>query len=127
MENEAKQWISQVVGEPFPSGSFDGALKSGVLLCKVANKLTPNAIPKINTNNMAFMQVHPRAHPRFHPPTNAFTRPAALFTRPLSLSPTHPRFHPLTHAFTRPSALPIHPPTHAFTRPPALLPALPLA
>ena len=57
MEQQARQWISVVAGEPFPAGTFQAALKSGVLLCKVANKLKPNAVPKVNMAGMAFMQV----------------------------------------------------------------------
>jgi len=61
MERQARDWIAAVTGEPFPAGGFHQALKSGVLLCKVANKLKPGAIPKVNTNSMAFMQVRAAA------------------------------------------------------------------
>jgi hypothetical protein len=56
LERQARDWISQVTGEAFPAGAFQAALKNGVLLCKVANKLRAGAVPKVNTNNMPFMQ-----------------------------------------------------------------------
>ena len=34
LDREAQQWIEAVIGEKFPSGSYDDALKDGILLCK---------------------------------------------------------------------------------------------
>jgi len=34
LEKEAQQWMQAVVGEPFPAGSYEDALKDGVYLCK---------------------------------------------------------------------------------------------
>ena len=34
LENQAKDWMQAVTGEPFPSGSYEDALKDGVYLCK---------------------------------------------------------------------------------------------
>lgn len=54
LENEAKDWLVAVVGEPFPAGTFHEALKDGVYLCKAINKLAPGTVPKINQGKMAF-------------------------------------------------------------------------
>lgn len=54
LERQARDWLEAVVGEPFPPGSFHEALKDGVYLCKVINKLQPGSVPKINTGKMAF-------------------------------------------------------------------------
>jgi len=54
---EARAWIEEVTGERFSSENFAEALKNGVLLCKVLNKIQPNTVPKINTQNMAFKQM----------------------------------------------------------------------
>ena len=34
LDKEAQQWIEAVIGEKFPSGSYDDALKDGIILCK---------------------------------------------------------------------------------------------
>lgn len=31
---EAQHWIEQILGEKFPSGSYEDALKDGIILCK---------------------------------------------------------------------------------------------
>ncbi|PBC33640.1 Muscle-specific protein [Apis cerana cerana] len=50
-EAEAQQWIEQVIGEKFPAGvTYEDALRDGVLLCKLMNKLQPDLITKINTS-----------------------------------------------------------------------------
>ncbi|KAL4132213.1 hypothetical protein QTP88_009414 [Uroleucon formosanum] len=50
-EVEAQQWIEAVTGEKFAPGlPFELALRDGVLLCKLMNKLAPGIIPKINTS-----------------------------------------------------------------------------
>ena len=54
LESQARDWLQAVLGEPFPAGSFHDALKDGVYLCKVINKLQPGSVPKINTGKMAF-------------------------------------------------------------------------
>ena len=33
-ENEAKEWMVAIVGEPFPAGTYEEALKDGTYLCK---------------------------------------------------------------------------------------------
>ncbi|XP_046477386.1 muscle-specific protein 20 isoform X1 [Neodiprion pinetum] len=50
-EAEAQQWIERVVGERFPAGiSYEDALRDGVLLCRLMNKLQPGLITKINAS-----------------------------------------------------------------------------
>jgi transgelin len=34
LEKEAQEWIEAVIGEKFPKGPYDDALKDGILLCK---------------------------------------------------------------------------------------------
>ncbi|RZF33243.1 hypothetical protein LSTR_LSTR013004 [Laodelphax striatellus] len=49
MEYEAQEWIEAVIGEKFPSGvAFEDALRDGVILCKLMQKLMPGCIKKIN-------------------------------------------------------------------------------
>src|SRR3989338_3102216 len=56
-EREVRQWIEAVTGEKFSTNNFQQALKDGKLLGKLMNKLKPGIIPKINTQNMPFMQM----------------------------------------------------------------------
>lgn len=50
-EAEAQQWIECVVGERFPPGvPYEAALRDGILLCKLMNRLQPGIIGKINTS-----------------------------------------------------------------------------
>ena len=43
------------MGAKFPPGeSYEDALKDGIILCKLMNKLKPGAIPKINTSGASF-------------------------------------------------------------------------
>lgn len=55
-ESEAREWIEAVVGEKFPSENFHESLKNGVLLCKLASKVTSTSI-KFNSSNMPFKQM----------------------------------------------------------------------
>lgn len=48
-EGEAQQWIETVIGERFPPTPYENALRDGIILCKLMNKLAPGIIPKINT------------------------------------------------------------------------------
>lgn len=52
---QAQAWIEALTGEAFP-GSFHESLKSGVLLCRAINAIKPGSVPKINMQNMPFMQ-----------------------------------------------------------------------
>ncbi|CAF4292137.1 unnamed protein product, partial [Rotaria sp. Silwood2] len=54
LDREAQEWIEAVIGEKFPSGSYEDALKDGVILCKLMNRLQPGAIPKFATSGGAF-------------------------------------------------------------------------
>lgn len=50
-EAEARQWIETIIGERFPPGlSYEDALRDGIILCKLMNRLQPGIIPKINTS-----------------------------------------------------------------------------
>jgi len=50
-EAEAQAWIEAIVGEPFSHpGDYAESLKDGIMICKLANKLTPGSVKKINTN-----------------------------------------------------------------------------
>lgn len=45
LENQARQWLEAVVGEPI-GADFQAGLKDGVFLCKLANKLRPGSVAK---------------------------------------------------------------------------------
>ncbi|XP_015127716.1 muscle-specific protein 20 isoform X1 [Diachasma alloeum] len=48
---EAQAWIEYIVGERFPAGvSYEDALRDGVILCKLMNRLQPGCITKINVS-----------------------------------------------------------------------------
>lgn len=48
-EREAQQWIEAVTGERFPPGvPYEDALRDGILLCKLMNRLQPGIVQKIN-------------------------------------------------------------------------------
>ncbi|KAK7868117.1 hypothetical protein R5R35_005558 [Gryllus longicercus] len=50
-EREAREWIEAVTGERFPPGvAYEDALRDGVLLCKLMNRLQPGLVPRINTS-----------------------------------------------------------------------------
>ena len=53
-ERKAQRWLQALVGESFPSGSFQEALKDGVFLCKAINVLQPGTVRKIHPNKTAF-------------------------------------------------------------------------
>jgi hypothetical protein len=52
---QARQWIADVTGLPV-EGDLGDALKSGVLLCEVVNKVKPGHIKKISKSAMPFPQ-----------------------------------------------------------------------
>jgi hypothetical protein len=56
-ENDVRYWIEAVTGDTFSSDDFQESLKSGVLLCKLANTVKPGAVPKVNTSKLPFMQM----------------------------------------------------------------------
>ncbi|NP_001040437.1 muscular protein 20 [Bombyx mori] len=48
-EAEAQRWIESVIGERFPSDlPYELALRDGIILCKLMNRLQPGIIPKVN-------------------------------------------------------------------------------
>lgn len=54
-DKEAQYWIEEVMGEKFPAGVlYEDALRDGLVLCKLINKLCPGAVPKINTSGSQF-------------------------------------------------------------------------
>lgn len=54
-EAEAQQWMEDVLGAKFPPGeTYESALKDGVILCKLMNKIKPGSVPKINTTGASF-------------------------------------------------------------------------
>ncbi|ORX62687.1 hypothetical protein DM01DRAFT_1297413 [Hesseltinella vesiculosa] len=55
-EQEARQWIEDLLQEPFPSDDFAESLKDGVILCKVIDKLAPGRV-KFKKSRMPFIQM----------------------------------------------------------------------
>jgi len=54
-EFETQDWIETVIGAKFPPGeSYEDALKDGIILCTLMNKLKPGSIKKINTAGASF-------------------------------------------------------------------------
>ncbi|XP_044259737.1 muscle-specific protein 20-like [Tribolium madens] len=49
-EKEAQAWIEAVIGERFPPVPYEIALRDGIILCKLMNRLSPGIITKINTS-----------------------------------------------------------------------------
>ncbi|XP_066248989.1 muscle-specific protein 20-like [Euwallacea similis] len=47
-EHEAQAWIEQVIGERFPPAPYEWALRDGIILCKLMNRLQPGIVPRIN-------------------------------------------------------------------------------
>lgn len=55
MDKEAQEWIEAILGEKFPGGEeYENVLKDGTVLCRLMNKLQPEAVPKINTSGGQF-------------------------------------------------------------------------
>merc|ERR1719282_250163 len=50
-------WISAVTGENVTTENIHENLKSGVVLCNLANKLCPGVVSKINNGKMPFVQM----------------------------------------------------------------------
>lgn len=45
---EAQKWVETVINERFPPVAFEDALRDGIILCKLMNRLQPGIITKIN-------------------------------------------------------------------------------
>lgn len=48
------EWIFAILGEPIPKGEYEDILKDGVVLCKLANKMTPGSVKKIQERGTNF-------------------------------------------------------------------------
>ncbi|KAL9549251.1 hypothetical protein MBANPS3_005290 [Mucor bainieri] len=55
-EQQARQWMEELIGEKFPSDDFAESLKDGVILCKVIGKLVPGQ-GKFKQSKMPFIQM----------------------------------------------------------------------
>ncbi|KAF9585079.1 Muscle-specific protein 20 [Lunasporangiospora selenospora] len=55
-EEEAREWIEQVIEEPLPCPGFQESLKDGVILCKLINVLIPGFV-KVKASRMPFVQM----------------------------------------------------------------------
>lgn len=53
-EKEVLDWIYAVLGEAVPAGQYEDILRDGIVLCKLANKLTPGCIKKIQERGTNF-------------------------------------------------------------------------
>lgn len=55
MEDEAREWMSTIVGEKI-TGDFGPALQNGVILCQLVNAIQPGLVKKIETSTKPFPQ-----------------------------------------------------------------------
>jgi len=55
-EKNAKAWVESITGESLGDDLHE-ALKSGVVLCKLMNKVSPGKIQKIGTSKMPFVMM----------------------------------------------------------------------
>ncbi|XP_034488170.1 myophilin [Drosophila innubila] len=53
-EQEVLNWVFEVIGEKVPSGQYEDILKDGIWLCKLANKLAPGSVKKIQERGTNF-------------------------------------------------------------------------
>jgi len=53
-EQEVLNWVFAVIGEKVPSGQYEDILKDGIWLCKLANKLAPGSVKKIQERGTNF-------------------------------------------------------------------------
>jgi len=85
-EQEVINWIFAVLGEKVPAGEYEDILRDGVVLCKLANKLTPGAIKKIQEKGTNFqlmenVQRFQAAIKKYGVPENEIFQTADLFER----------------------------------------------
>lgn len=57
MEKEVVAWIEAITGQSKGDEDFGSWLKSGVVLCNLANGITAGSIKKVNESSMAFKQM----------------------------------------------------------------------
>lgn len=55
-EISAREWVESVLGGE-TGASFGESLRDGVALCKIANRIVPGSIDKINLSSRPFKQV----------------------------------------------------------------------
>ena len=60
MESEAREWIEAILGEPIPAGPLIPELKSGVVLCRLANAIQPGLVATPSLSKMPFKQSKPQ-------------------------------------------------------------------
>lgn len=53
-EAEVLNWVFAVIGEPVPKGNYEDILRDGIWLCKLANKMTPGSVKKIQERGTNF-------------------------------------------------------------------------
>lgn len=80
------EWIFGVLGEKVPAGEYEDILKNGVVLCKLANKLTPGAVKKIRESGTNFqlmenVQAFQAAIKKYGVPQEEIFQTADLFER----------------------------------------------
>ena len=96
-------------GSPLPEGTFQEALKDGVVLCTAVNAIQPGICPKPFTGKMAFKQSAPAAPLDPRGPPRRVT--AAVAPRPTTWLPQCGRATPThcepTHTANPPSLLPL--------------------
>lgn len=55
MDKEAQEWMEAIMGVKFPAGvQYEDHIKDGQVLCQLINRLSPNAVPKINSSGGQF-------------------------------------------------------------------------
>jgi len=57
LEQDLRVWIEGLTGDKFSSPSFGKSLKNGIILCKLANAISPGIVPKIQTASAPFVQM----------------------------------------------------------------------
>ena len=57
-EGEVRRWIEAVTGERLGGGSLQQCLKSGVVLCRLVDAISPGVCMRPSTAAMPFKQVH---------------------------------------------------------------------
>jgi hypothetical protein len=55
-EEQCREWIEDVLDEPLDEDPLGELLRSGVLLCNFANRLSPGAVPKVSDSSKPFPQ-----------------------------------------------------------------------
>ncbi|XP_076467459.1 myophilin-like [Babylonia areolata] len=94
LEQQARSWIEQILGEELVSGEdqdrplgmykFQAALKDGQVLCRLINAISPGSVKKINTKGPNFLQMENigkfiDACAKYGVPTTDLFHTAALF------------------------------------------------